>query len=75
MSGYARVPWFETDFAVQLVHLTEGWRHWAWHRETGEDAKIGLREDGYGTEDEARAAIHRVVVEHNRDEAKRGRTE
>lgn len=44
-------------FAIRLVHLTVGWRYWAFERRTGYDVEVGLDPNGYGTLEEAEAAV------------------
>jgi len=53
----------EPVFAVRLLHLAVGWRYWAFHRHTGYDTEYGLSGKGYGTEEEAWAAVKQAMKE------------
>lgn len=55
--------WRSADgrFAARLVHLNAGWRWWAFEVNTGDDLELGLSSDGYGTLDEAQAAVGKVA--------------
>lgn len=48
-------------FAVRFVHLSLGWRFWAFEVATGFDVERGLSADGYESRSEAMAAIAKAV--------------
>lgn len=48
---------FEFGLACRLVCFSMGWRYWVFGRGTAEDVALGLPENGFGTEAEARAFV------------------
>lgn len=50
-----------SDFSVRVVHMNNGWRHWAFcnrrDAHVDNDTHYGLRADGYDSRAEAEQAI------------------
>lgn len=48
---------FEFGLSCRLVLFSMGWRYWVFDRGAAEDVALGLPENGFGTEAEARAFV------------------
>ena len=46
------------NFAIRLVHLSVGWRYWAFRLYDCEDEQYGLDPNGYATQAEALQAVN-----------------
>ena len=48
------------EYTVTLIHFNNGWRHWAFHRCSGQDVERGLDPNGYASLKEAQRAVARA---------------